>query len=135
MTGHFTSYKHRANHELATTAFKGLEASAETGQIRRMTRRDPRRHPPIIEMRIDGSFPPPRGPSLPMKIAGIALAVATLAGSLALAALVLWLVLWAVLILVPLALLGGVVAWAAYRYQVWKRGDLFGGPRDVFRRR
>lgn len=86
-------------------------------------------------MRIDGSFPPPRGAQLPTKIAGIALAIATIAGALALAALLLWLVLWAVLVLVPLALLGGFVSWAAYRYQVWKRGSSFGGPRDAFRRR
>jgi len=86
-------------------------------------------------MRIDGSFPPPRGAPLPTRIAGIALAIATLAGGLALAALVLWLVLWAMLVLVPIALLGGLVAWAGYRYQMWKRGGSFGGgPRDVFRR-
>ncbi len=85
-------------------------------------------------MRIDGSFPPPRGATLPMKIAGMALAVASLAGALALAALVVWIVMWAVMILVPIALLAGLVAWVAYRYQVWKARGSFGGPRDVFRR-
>ncbi len=101
-----------------------------TGQIRRMTRHPP----PIIDMRIDGSFPPPRGATLPMRIAGTALVIATLAGALALAALVVWIVMWAVMILVPIALLAGVVAWAAYRYQTWKSRGSFGGPRDVFRR-
>lgn len=109
----------------------GLEAEASAGQIGAMASPDPK----LIEMRIDGSFPPPRRAPLPMKIAGIALAVATLAGALALAALVVWLVLWAILVLVPLALLAAGVAWVAYRYQTWKRGgSLGGGPRDVFRR-
>ena len=108
----------------------GLEAGTRAGQIGGMARPDPK----LIEMRIDGSFPPPPGAPLPMKIAGIALAVATLAGALALAALVVWLVLWAILVLVPLALLAAAVAWVAYRYQAWKRGGSFGGPRDVFRR-
>jgi Flp pilus assembly protein TadB len=94
-----------------------------------------RRRSPVIDMRIDGSFPPPRGTSLPMKIAGIALAIATLAGVLALAALVVWLVLWVALILVPVALLAGFVAWVAYRYQAWRRGGSFRSPRNVYRRR
>ena len=84
-------------------------------------------------MRIDGTFPPPRGASLPMKIAGVALAVAVLAGALALAALIVWIAMWALMILVPLALLAGAVAWAAYRFQIWKNGGSLGGPRDVFR--
>ncbi len=91
------------------------------------------RVPPEIEIRMDGSFPPPRGPSLPMKIAGVALALATVAGVLALAALILWIVLWAIVVLVPVALLSALVAWAAYRYQVWRRGRSFGGVRDLFR--
>ena len=93
-----------------------------------------RTRPPTIEMRLDGTFPPPRGASLPVRIAGIALAVAVLAGGFALLALVAWLVLWAVLILVPMALLAGAVAWAAYRLQTWKAARSFGGPRDLFRR-
>jgi len=92
-----------------------------------------RRPPPIIEMRLDGSFPPPRGAALPIKIAGAALIAAVLTGALALVALIAWIVLWAVMILVPLALLSGVVAWAAYRFQVWKSSGSLGGPRDLFR--
>jgi len=83
-------------------------------------------------MRLDGSFPPPRGATLPMKIAGAALTVAILAGALALAALVVWIVMWAVMILVPLALLAGGVAWAAYRFQMWRARGSLGGPRDLF---
>jgi hypothetical protein len=92
-----------------------------------------RRHPPMIDMRLDGSFAPPRGATLPMRIAGTALAVAVLAGVLALTALVAWIVLWAMMILVPIAFVAGLVAWAAYRFQVWKSRGSFGGPRDVFR--
>ena len=83
-------------------------------------------------MRLDGSFPPPRGATLPMRIAGAALTVAILAGALALAALIVWIVMWAVMILVPLALLAGGVAWAAYRFQMWKTRGSLGGPRDLF---
>jgi hypothetical protein len=91
-----------------------------------------RRPPPIIDMRLDGSFPPPRGATLPMRIAGAALTVAILAGALALAALIVWIVMWAVMILVPLALLAGGIAWAAYRFQMWKTRGSLGGPRDLF---
>lgn len=68
-----------------------------------------------------------------MKVAGAALAVAVLAGALAVAALIVWIVMWAMMILVPLALLAGGIAWAAYRFQVWKMRRSFGGPRDLFR--
>jgi hypothetical protein len=34
---------------------------------------------------------------------------------------------------VPTALLAGGIAWVAYRYQLWKNGRSFGGPRRVFR--
>ncbi len=93
-----------------------------------------RRNTQTIDMRLDGSFPTSRRPSMPQKIAGIALAVAVLAGALALLALLAWLVLWAVLVLVPMALLAGAVAWATYRFQAWKARRSFGGSRDLFRR-
>ncbi len=99
-----------------------------------MTDRDPpRTRTRVFDMRLDGSFPPPPGTPVAARIAGTALGVAVLVGALALAALVLWLVLWAIVVLVPIALLAGAVAWVAYRYQAWKTGGSR-GPHDVFRR-
>lgn len=88
----------------------------------------PNRPPPQIDMLIDGTFPMSRRPSLPMRIAGIALVVAVLAGGLAMAALALWLV----AALIPVAVLAGVIAWAAIRFQLWRSGRSW-GSRDVFR--
>ena len=81
------------------------------------------RTPPQIEMRIDGDFLPQR-PSWPARLAGIAVIVAVLAGSLAVAALALWLA----LALIPVALVAGLIAWAAIRFQLWRRGASFRGP-------
>lgn len=92
-----------------------------------------KRIPPVIDMRIDGSFPPPRNASLAAKIASIAILVAVAAGGLVLFAAILWLVLWTIAILLPVAVIAGVVAWGAYKYQSWKMRGSFRGPRDVFR--
>lgn len=100
------------------------------------------RIPPDIEMRIDGSFKPVssrRGLPLPNKLAGAALAIAAIAVGLTLAALLLWLVLWAVVVLVPVAFVAVAIAWATYRYQLWRAGRShaagrsFGSLRDLYR--
>lgn len=92
-----------------------------------------KREPPVIDMRIDGSFPPPRGAPLPARIASAAVVIAVIAGGLVLVSLIMWLLLWAVAILLPVALVAGLIAWGAYKYQAWKGGGSFRGPRDVFR--
>ena len=53
-----------------------------------------------------------------MRLAGIAVIVAVLAGAVAVAALALWVA----LALIPIALVAGVIAWAAIRFQLWRSG-------------
>jgi hypothetical protein len=88
----------------------------------------PNRPPPQIDMLIDGTFRMPRRPSLPLRIAGVALLVAVLAGGLAVAVLALWLL----AALIPIAVVAGVIAWAAIRFQLWRSRRSW-GSRDVFR--
>jgi hypothetical protein len=105
---------------------RGLEAHVPTGHLSVM--RD--HEPPQIEMRVDGSFAPPHAPTWPMKLAAGAVVVAVLAGMIALAAVLFWLA----LVLIPIAFIAGLVAWAAFRFQLWRAGRSFGrGPRDLFR--
>ena len=87
------------------------------------------RDKPQIEMRIDGSFASPPTGSWPIKIAGTALIVAVLTGALAVAAVLFWLA----LVLIPVALIAGLIAWAAVRFQFWRAGRSFRGSRDIFR--
>ena len=79
------------------------------------------RLPPQIEMRLDGDLLPPP-PTWPMRLAGTAIIVAVLTGVIAVAALAFWVA----LALIPVALVAGVVAWAAIRFQLWRNGRHFG---------
>jgi fatty acid desaturase len=76
------------------------------------------RIPPQIELLPDGSFRPQQTP-LSVRIFRWAVIIAALAGSLALAAFALWIV----LLLIPVMLVAGIVAWLAFRYQTWRAGD------------
>lgn len=86
---------------------------------------------PAVDMTPDGRFlPPPRAP-LTLKVGGIAAVVAVLAVGLGVAALALWFA----LTLLPIAIGAAVIAWLAFRLQLWRaRGGLFGRhPRGVTR--
>ena len=73
---------------------------------------------PLLDMTPDGEFvqPPPETPS--EKILRIAVVVAVVAGLAALAMLALWLA----LALIPVAIIGGGIAYAAYRWRLWQLG-------------
>lgn len=74
------------------------------------------RQPPLIDMTPDGRFrEPPRTP-LATRIAMTAVAVAAVTGIVA----VLVLMLWFALALIPLALGAALVAYAAFRFQIWR---------------
>jgi hypothetical protein len=88
------------------------------------------RNPPELEMRADGSFRVPPRPPILTRIFIWAAIVAVIAGGLAVAAFALWIA----LILVPVALLAAVIAWVAFRFQLWRAGSSIGGQRDVWRR-
>jgi hypothetical protein len=87
------------------------------------------REPPQIDMYMDGRFRVPRHPSLPMRIAGIALLVAVSAGALVVAALALWMV----AALIPVVVVAGVVAWGAITWQRWRNARTDGRRQDIFR--
>lgn len=86
--------------------------------------------PPELEMRVDGTFRVPPRPPIMTRIFIWAAVIAVIAGGLAAAAFALWLA----LILIPVALLAAVIAWLAFRFQLWRAGSSVGGQRDVWRR-
>ncbi|HUB49766.1 MAG TPA: hypothetical protein VMB73_32745 [Acetobacteraceae bacterium] len=87
------------------------------------------RFPPELEMRVDGSFRSPQRPPLLTRIFFWAAVIAVIAGGLALAAFALWLALF----LVPVALIAGVIAWLAFRFQLWRARSSLGRRTDVWR--
>jgi hypothetical protein len=75
------------------------------------------RRPPELDLLPDGSFAP-RRPSLAARVFRWALVIAVLAVALALAAFMLWFA----LVLIPVAIVAGLIAWLAFRYQLWRTG-------------
>ncbi len=70
----------------------------------------------IIDMTPDGRFiDPPRTPLI-TQVFRIAVLVAVIAAGIALAALAMWFA----LMLIPVALAAGVIAWGAWRWQMWR---------------
>ncbi len=85
------------------------------------------RKPPDLDLLPDGSFRP-RQPPLAARIFRWAVVIALVAVSLALAAFALWFA----LVLIPVAIVAGLIAWLAFRYQVWRAGRP--GARTPWRR-
>ena len=73
------------------------------------------RRPPEIELLPDGSYRP-RRPPIAGRIFAWAVVIAVAAGALAVAAFVLWFA----LILIPVVVVAGLIAWLAFRYQLWR---------------
>jgi len=71
---------------------------------------------PPLEMTPDGAFREPPATPLSVQVTRIAVIVAVLAGMGAVALFALW----AALVLIPIAVGAGVVAWAAMRFQQWR---------------
>jgi hypothetical protein len=69
-----------------------------------------------LNMTPDGQFVDPPAPSLSARILRAAILLAVLAGMIGLAALALWFA----LILIPIAIGAALVAWAAFRFRLWR---------------
>jgi fatty acid desaturase len=75
------------------------------------------RVPPDLDLLPDGSFRP-RRPPIAVRVFRWAVVIALVAISLGLAAFALWLA----LVLIPVAIVAGLIAWLAFRYQLWRGG-------------
>jgi hypothetical protein len=75
------------------------------------------RRPPELDLLPDGRYRPRRLP-LASRIFAWAMIMAVIAAGLAVAALALWVA----LILIPVVVLAGLIAWLAFRYQLWRAG-------------
>ncbi len=73
--------------------------------------------PPELDLLPDGSFRP-RRPPVTSRIFAWAVVIAVVAAAMAVAALALWFA----LILIPVVLVAGLIAWLAFRYQIWRAG-------------
>jgi hypothetical protein len=80
-------------------------------------------------MTIEGEFVSPPKMPISSRILMWAIVIAVLAGALSLAALALW----AALIILPVAFGAAVLAWAMFRYRVWRAQRSALGQRDVWR--
>jgi len=69
-----------------------------------------------IDMNADGTFVDPPAPSVAERVLRAAIIAAVLAAGLAIAMLALWFA----LILIPVAIGAALVAWAAWRWRVWR---------------
>jgi len=78
----------------------------------------------IIDMTLEGEFvaPPPR-PRPPIGARIMVWAIVTMV--LALTVLIVALTFWFVVMLLPLVLAAGMIAYLAFRYQMWRGGSSF----------
>ncbi len=71
--------------------------------------------PPELDLLPDGSYRQ-RRPPVAARIFAWAIVIAVVAAALAVAAFALWIA----LILIPVVVVAGLIAWLAFRYQVWR---------------
>jgi len=102
-----------------------LEVAARIRQLLRMSDR----RPPQLEMLPDGSFRDQPKTPLSTHVFRTAVLVAGVAGGLAIAALALWFA----LTLIPVAIGAALVAYVAFRFQLWRSRASAPGGRDVWR--
>ena len=85
---------------------------------------------PQLDMTPDGQFLEPPRESPAEKLVRYGVVVAVIAGVLAVAALALWLA----VLLIPVVIIAGAVAYGAFRWRMWKLGRSAGGQlRTPFR--
>jgi membrane protein implicated in regulation of membrane protease activity len=85
--------------------------------------------PPELDMTLEGEFVTPPTPPISARIMVWAVVIALITGGVALAALALWVA----LIILPVALGAAVVAYALFRYRMWRAQRSVGGQQSVWR--
>jgi hypothetical protein len=85
--------------------------------------------PPELEMTLDGEFVAPPAAPIASRVFMWAVVVAVIAGALSVAAFALWIA----LLILPVAVGTAVVAWAMFRYRVWRAQHSMGGQRNIWR--
>ncbi len=75
------------------------------------------RMPPELDLLPDGSYRP-RRPPMASRIFTWAVIIAVVAAALAVAAVALWFA----LVLIPVVVIAALIAWLAFRYQLWRAG-------------
>ncbi len=88
------------------------------------------RHPPELDMTLEGEFVSPPTATISHRILMWAIIVAVMAGALFLAAFALWIA----LMILPVAIGAVVVAWGVFRYRVWREQKSVSAQRNVRRR-
>ncbi len=88
-----------------------------------------KRRPPDLDMTLEGEFVDPPPPPVLPRVMIWAIIVMALAGALAIAAFALWLA----LILLPVAIGAGAIAYGVYRFQLWRAQASIGSQRDLWR--
>jgi hypothetical protein len=88
-----------------------------------------KRHPPELDMTIEGEFVSPPTVPIASRILMWSVMIAIIAGGLSLAAFALWLA----LSILPVALGAAVIAWAMFRYRLWRMQRSVGSQRSVWR--
>lgn len=85
---------------------------------------------PTLDMTPDGQFVGPRpAPRWVGRVAAWAILIAAMAVAIAVGAFAFWVV----LMLIPVAIIAGLVAWLALRFQLWRVRRSVGGERGPFR--
>jgi Flp pilus assembly protein TadB len=88
---------------------------------------------PLLDMTVEGEFVGPQPAPLADRVMRVAIVVAAICSAVALAAVALYIA----VLLIPLALAAALIAYLAFRWQLWRaRRQLFGGQRgilDIFR--
>ena len=80
-------------------------------------------------MTLEGEFVSPPKPPVTSRILLWAIVIAVIAGGLSLAAFALWLA----LLILPVALGAAAIAWAMFRYRMWRAQTSFSSQRNVWR--
>ncbi len=88
-----------------------------------------KRQSPDLEMTLDGKFVSPPAAPVSSRILMWAVVIAAMAGALSLAAFALWVA----LLFLPVAFAAAVVAWAMFRYRMWRVQRAMAGQRQVWR--